>query len=159
MSRLSSMSFVYLSKCHPVTMGLSHENFRPFHPLLPLQKATFVFCLAWPPPSRWPSFEHCSTKMDILDIDPVYSTLCPSITLTRSTSKFHLNMLQYSVSGLAMLDAFTYGNDCITILRGRTVHQHSGDPLLPVEPADIDLHWAMPVCSRSHPECKFSFRF
>ncbi len=29
-------------------------------------------------------------------------------------SKFHLNMLQYSVSGLVMLDAFTYGKDCIS---------------------------------------------
>ncbi len=63
--------------------------------------------------SRWPPFEHSSTKMGSLDIDPVYLTLCPSITSTCSTSEFHLNMLQYSVSGLVMLDAFTYGNDCI----------------------------------------------
>ncbi len=31
----------------------------------------------------------------------------PCITLTRFTSNFHSNMLQYSVSGLVMLDAFT----------------------------------------------------
>ncbi len=80
------------------------------HFFLP-QKATFQSCLAWPP-SRWPSFEHSSTKMGSLDIDLVYSTLCPSITSMCSTSKFHLNMLQYSVSGLVMLDAFTYGKDC-----------------------------------------------
>ncbi len=35
-----------------------------------------------------------STKMGSLDFDPVYSTLCPSITLTRSTSNFHSNMLE-----------------------------------------------------------------
>ncbi len=51
--------------------------------------------------------------MGSLDIDLVYSTLCPRITSTRSTSKFHLNMFQYSVSGLVMLDAFTYGKDCM----------------------------------------------
>ncbi len=64
-------------------------------------------------PSRWPPFEHSSTKMGNLDIDPVYSTLCPRITSTCSTSNFHSNMLQYSVSGLVMLDAFTCGKDCI----------------------------------------------
>ena len=31
--------------------GLFHENFSRFHPLLPLQKATFVLCLVCPPPS------------------------------------------------------------------------------------------------------------
>ncbi len=34
-------------------------------------------------------------------------------TATRSTSKFHLNMFQYSVGGAVMLDAITYGQDCI----------------------------------------------
>ncbi len=67
------------------------------------------------PHSRWPPFEHSSTKMGSLDIDPVYSTLYPSITSTCSTSKFHLKMLQNSVSGLVMLDAFTYGKDCTVL--------------------------------------------
>ncbi len=76
-------------------------------------KSHFSVLFGMPPPSRWPPFEHSSTKMGSLDIDPVYSTLCPRITLTRPTSNFHSNMLQYSVSGLVMLDAFTYGKDCI----------------------------------------------
>ena len=63
--------------------------------------------------SRWLPFEHSSTKMGSLDIDPVYSTLCPSITATRSTSKFHLNMFQYSVGGDVMTDTITYGQDCM----------------------------------------------
>ena len=88
---------------------LFHENFSQFHPL---QKATFVFCLAWPP-SRWPSFEHSSTKMGSLNIDPVYSTLCPRITSTHSSSKFYFNIFQYSVGGAVMPDAITYGQDCI----------------------------------------------
>ncbi len=83
-------------------------NFIHFFPLKKL-----LFSPVWHgPPSRWPPFEHSSTQMGSLDIDHVYSTLCPSITATCSTSKFHLNMLQYSASGLAMLDAFTYGKDC-----------------------------------------------
>ena len=52
--------------------------------------------------------------MGSLDIDPVFSTLCPRIKSTRSTSKFHLNTFQYSVGGAVMLDAITYGQDCIT---------------------------------------------
>ncbi len=76
----------------------------------PLKKP--LFSPVWHgPPSRWPPFEHSSTRMGSLDIDLVYSTLCPSITSTCSTLKFHLNMLQCSVSGLIMLDAFTYGKD------------------------------------------------
>ena len=133
MSQVSSMSFVYLSSCHPFALflllvfaylleshwkmsafgsGLFHENFTRFHPLLPLQKATFVFCLVCPP-SRWPPFAHSSTKMGSLDIDTVYSTLCPSITSTRSTSKFYFNMFQYIVGGAVMSDAITYGQDCM----------------------------------------------
>ena len=45
--------------------------------------------------SRWLPFEHSSTIMGSLDIDPVYSTLCPSIKSAHSTSKFHL--FQYSI--------------------------------------------------------------
>ncbi len=45
-------------------------------------------------------------------IDPVYSTLCPRITSTRSTSKFYFNRFQYSVGGAVMLDAMTHGQDC-----------------------------------------------
>ncbi len=56
---------------------------------------------------------HSSIKMGSLDIELVYSTLCPSITSTHSTSKFHLNMFQYSIGGAVMLDAITYGKDCI----------------------------------------------
>ncbi len=47
-----------------------------------------------------------------LDTDPVYSTLCPSITSTCSTSKVHLNMFRYSVGGDVTLDAITCGQDC-----------------------------------------------
>ncbi len=57
-------------------------------------------------------FEHSSAKMGSLDIQPLYSTLCPSIKSTRSTSNFHSNMLQYSLSSLVMLDTITYGQDC-----------------------------------------------
>ncbi len=89
-SWLSLMSFVYMSKCHPIALffvaslnlaiswprhrvfacllmvpkglgsesqwkwwangsGFSCKNFSSFHPLLPPQKAKFLFCLAWPP--------------------------------------------------------------------------------------------------------------
>ncbi len=65
-----------------------------------------------PLPSRWRPFEHFSTKVGSPDIDPVYSTLCPSITSTCSTSKFHFNTFQYSIEGAVMLDAITYGQDC-----------------------------------------------
>ena len=44
-------------------LGLSHENFSPFHPLLPPQKAIFQSCLACPPlqvpsslASKWAAF-------------------------------------------------------------------------------------------------------
>ncbi len=47
-----------------------------------------------------------------LDIDPVYSTFCPSVTSTRPTSKLHFNTFQYSVGGAVTLDAITYGQDC-----------------------------------------------
>ncbi len=67
--------------------------------------------------SRWLPFEHSSIEMGSLDIDPVYSTLCPSIiTSTHSTSKFHLNTFQFSVGGAAMFDTITYSKDCIIIL-------------------------------------------
>ena len=77
----------------------------------PLKKPKFSS--VWPGPSfRWLPFEHSSIKTGSLDIQPLYSTLCPSITSTRSTSSCHSNTFQYSVSGLVMLDAFTYGKDC-----------------------------------------------
>ncbi len=63
--------------------------------------------------SRWLPFDYSSAKMGGLDIDSVYSTLCPSITSTRFTSKFHFNTFQYSVWGAVMLDTITYGHDCI----------------------------------------------
>ncbi len=60
--------------------------------------------------SRWLPFEHSGTKMGSLEINPVYWTLCPSLT---ATLKFHLNTFQYSVGGAVMLNAITYGQDCI----------------------------------------------
>ncbi len=65
--------------------------------------------------SMWLPFEHSSAKMGSLDIDPVYSTLCPSITSTRSTLNFHSNTLQYSVGGAIMLDAIPYSQDCLLL--------------------------------------------
>ncbi len=59
--------------------------------------------------SRWLPFEHSGTKMGSLDFEPLHSTLCPSITSTRSTSKFHLNTFHYSIGGSVMPDAITYG--------------------------------------------------
>ncbi len=65
-------------------LGLSHENFNPFHPRFPLKKLNI--------PPLWhaalfsPSgLKHCSTKMGSLDIQPLYSTLCPKIASTCST--------------------------------------------------------------------------
>ncbi len=48
---------------------LLHENFSQFHPFLPPERNIFLFCLACPPPSRWPSFKHSNTKMGSLDVD------------------------------------------------------------------------------------------
>ncbi len=87
------------------------KNFSQFHPCLPREKANFQSCLAWPPCSCL-RFEHSGTKMGRLDIGPVYSTLCPKITSTRSTSKFHFNTFQYSIGGAVMPDAMTFGQDC-----------------------------------------------
>ncbi len=92
--------------------GFFHENFSQFHPHLPLEKNKFLFCLAWPPYNCLP-LEHSGTKMGRLDIGPVYSTLCPSITSTCPTSKFHLNMFQYSIGGAVTPDEITYGQDCM----------------------------------------------
>ncbi len=57
-------------------------------------------------------FEHSGAKMGSLDIDTMYSRLCRRITSTRSTSKVHLNMFQYSVWGAVMTDAITYSKHC-----------------------------------------------
>ncbi len=70
--------------------------------------------------SSWLLFEPSSSKMGSLDIDPVYSTLCPRITFTRSTPKFHLNTFQYSIGGAVMPDSITYGQDCISITNKQT---------------------------------------
>ncbi len=64
-----------------------------------------------PPPSSCLPFKLSSAKLGILHIEPVHSTLCPSITSTRSTSKFHLHTFQYNVGGAVMFDAITYGKD------------------------------------------------
>ena len=61
-------------------------------------------------------------KMGSLDIDPVYSTLCPRITSTRCTSKCHVNTFQYSVAGAVMTDAITYGKDCTVVLNNCVKH-------------------------------------
>ena len=77
----------------------------------PLKKANFSS--VWHGPlTRWLPFEHSSTKTGSLNTGPVYSTLCPSTKSIRSTSKFHLNMLQYSIGGDVMTD---------TLLMARTV--------------------------------------
>ncbi len=79
---------------------------------LPWRKLNFSS--VWHGPlSRWLPFEPSSSKMGSLDIDPVYSTLCPSITSTRSTSRFCFNTFQYSIGGAVMLDTKTYGRDCM----------------------------------------------
>ncbi len=97
-------------KCLPLGPDSSMKvsaNFIHFY----LLKMPYFYSVWCGPPSRWPSFEHSSTKMGSLDIDPVYSTLCPSITSTCSTSKFHPNMFQYSVGGAVIPNAITYGQD------------------------------------------------
>ncbi len=106
-------------KCQPLGLDSPMKISSNFIHVCPLKKSNFSS--VWHGPlSRWLPFEHPSAKMGILDIDPVHSTLCPSITSTPSTSNFHSNMLQYSVSGLVMLDASTYGQDCVqTLLKGK----------------------------------------
>ncbi len=84
------------------------DNFIHFYPL---KKPKFQ-PLHHAPLSRWPPLEHSRTKMSGLDVEPLYSTLCPSFTSTHSTSKFHFNMFRKSVEGEVMLDAVTYGKDC-----------------------------------------------
>ena len=87
-----------------------------FITVYPLKKPNFSS--VWHGPSlTWVPFEHSITKMGSLDNQPLYSTLCPSITCTHSTSNFHSNTFQY-VSSLVMLDTFTYGKD-------RTVYTYS----------------------------------
>ncbi len=129
-SRLLSMSFVYLSKSSPhrslfvasPNRATSRPGHRVFASLLIAPEGlgneshwkTSAFESGFFHENfRWLPFEHCSTKMGSLDIDPVYSTLCPSITSTRSTSKFHLNMFQHSVDDAVMPDAITYGQECL----------------------------------------------
>ncbi len=62
--------------------GLFHENFINVYPLkvvnfLPLWHTAL---------SSWSCYEHCTTKMGSLDIEPSHLTLGPSITFTCSTS-------------------------------------------------------------------------
>ncbi len=78
-----------------------------------LWKGQISLRFGMPPPSRWPPFEHSSTKVGSLDIDPVYSTLCPRIQ--DSTSKFHLDTFQYSIEGAVVLDTIIYGQDGIVV--------------------------------------------
>ncbi len=100
-------------KCRPGGPGSFMKISANFIYVDPLKKPNFSS--VWDGSlSRWLPFEHSSTKMGSLDIDPVYSTLCPRITSTHSASKFHLNMLQYSVGGALMPNALTYSQDCTT---------------------------------------------
>ena len=99
--------------------GFFCKNFIPFHPLLPPEKAKFlwislIFLISsWHGSlSRWLPVDHSSTKKGILDIDPMHWTLCPSITSTCSTSKFCFNTFQYSIGGTVTLEAITYSQDC-----------------------------------------------
>ncbi len=49
------------------------------------------------PGSSGTCFEHSSTKMGSPDIEPLFSTSCPSVTSLCFTSKFQLNTLHYSI--------------------------------------------------------------
>ncbi len=62
----------------------------------PLKKPNFqpLWCAT---PSSWSQFEHCTIKMGIPNIEPLYPILCPSITSTCSTSKLPLKMSQCSM--------------------------------------------------------------
>ncbi len=106
-------------------------KFQPISSTLPPEKAKFSS--VWHGSlSRWLPFEHSGTKMGILDIEPVHSTLCPSITATRSTSKFHLNMFQNSVRGDVMTDTITYGQDCIRNEYVPSINRHLSFILSPM---------------------------
>ncbi len=97
----------------------------------PLKKP--LFSPVWHgPPSSWVPFEHSSTKMGSLDIDPVYSTLHPSTTTTRSMSIFTPTCFStvFQVSS------------CLThLLTARTVYQHSISQKWPTECASYSC-WA-----------------
>ncbi len=93
-------------------MSIDYVQSWLFHQLLPPQKAGFQSSLACPL-SGWALFEHSGPKMSSLDIEPLYSTLCPSNTSTRLTSKIHLNMFQCNVWGDVRLGAITYVQGCI----------------------------------------------
>ncbi len=98
-------------KCLPLGPDCSMKFSANFIHFYPLKKS--YFCSVWPGPlSRGLPFEHSSSKMGTLDIELVYSTLCPSITSTHSSSKFCFNTFQYSIGGAIMLDAITYSQDC-----------------------------------------------
>ncbi len=79
----------------------------------PPPKGQISVLIGMAPPYCCLPFEHSGTEMGSLDIESACSTLCPSITSTCSTSKFHFNMLQYSVWGAIILNAITYGQDCM----------------------------------------------
>ncbi len=98
-------------KCLPLGPDCSMRISANFVHFYPLKKS--CFCSVWHGPlSRGLPFEHSSSKMGTLAIELVYSTLCPSITSTHSTSKFCFNTFQYSVGGAVMPDAVAYIQDC-----------------------------------------------
>ncbi len=99
-------------KCRPLGPDSSMKISANFIHFYPLKKS--YFSSVWHGSlSKWLPFEHSSSKMGSLDIDPVYSTLCSRITTARSISKFYLSMFQYSIRGAVMPDAITYGQDCM----------------------------------------------
>ncbi len=51
-------------------------------------------------------------------------TVCPKITSTNSTSKLQLNAFQYSVGDAVMLDAISYGQDCIWLVKSTRKRQY-----------------------------------
>ncbi len=112
-------------KCLPLGPDSSMKISANFIHFYPLKKP--YFCSVWHGLlSRWPPFEHSSTKMGSLDTDPVYSTMCPSVTSTHSTTKFHVNIFQYSVRGAVMPDTIPYGQDCMQQTVTHNLYQQSG---------------------------------
>ncbi len=102
-------------------LGLSHKNFSPFHECFPPE---VDFQPLWHAmSSNWPHFEHCDIKMGCLDIECLYSTLCPNISMY-SNLKFLLKMAQCSVWGVVIPVANLFAKDCISLLTLSLWHHH-----------------------------------
>ncbi len=87
-------------------------------------------------PSSW-SREHCGVKMGIPGIERLYSTLCPSITSTCSTSKFCFKESQCSVWGEVLPAANLYAKDC-TVVTSYIVTVYFGS--LESDPLNHQIH-------------------